>query len=400
MALNVGRDILDEKSMRVLLRPRALAAILLTCILAARVDALAAVNPEFGYSIDLPVGWVEADNSDPHHIGFLSPNADAMIQIIALDPATGATGLELAEFMLSQLGGEGESESFDYQARSAALTDVAFTTSGLDVQGYLITIDGAETDLALLAFAVLESYEVAHDHLVSALDSFAIGPESRAYPGPVSQFFYPFPAPATRDESIPFLDARLPFAYDPDEEEASRVLVDREARVLEPYGRLDRELATEAWRRYFRMIYRDNYMRLAPIAESVGALLEAERIPRVDYPSEILAWLQGFDYERAGGLSDFAPPIACLASSSGDCDSLALTYVIILHHLGFDAILMVSDRYSHALAAVDVQGPGARFAFEDRQWLVAELTEEVAIGQIAATMADPAGWIGVRLRLR
>lgn len=386
--------------MSVFLRARAIAAIVTIVVLAGRADALAAVNPVFGYSIDLPVGWVEADNSDPHHIGFLSPNADAMIQIIALDPTSGSSGLEIAAFMLEQIGGEGESERFDYQARSAALTDVAFTTSGLDVQGYLLTIDGPEVDLALLAFAVNESYEAAHDHLVSALDSFALGGESRAYPGPISQFFYPFPAPAARDESIPFLDARLPFAYDPDEEEASRVLVDREARVLEPYGRTDRELATEAWRRYFRMIYRDNYMRLAPLAEAVGARLEAEGIPRVDFPSEILAWLQGFDYERAGGLSDFAPPIACLASRSGDCDSLALTYVIILHHLGFDAILMVSDEYAHALAAVDVQGPGARFPFEDQQWLVAELTEDVAIGQIAANMADPAGWIGVRLRLR
>ena len=77
-----------------------------------------------------------------------------------------------------------------------------------------------------------------------------------------------------------------------------------------------------------------------------------------------------------------------------------MTYVILLHHLGVDAIIMASDRYAHAMAAVDTFGPGARFEFEGRQWLVAEMTAEVALGQIAADVADPAGWIGVRLRLK
>lgn len=379
---------------------RGLAVALALVALAAPAFALAAVNPVFGYSVDLPVGWVEADGSDPEHIGFLSPNSDAMIQIVALDPGTGSDGLEIARFMLDEVDGEGEPEAFEYQGRRAALSELAFITGGLDVQGYLVTINDRSADYAILAFAALESYEVAHDHLLSAIDSFSIGEESRVYPGPVSQFFYPFPAPDEQMQSIPFFGQPLPFAVDPGAEEASKVLVDREARILEPYGALKEEVAHDAWRRYFRMIYRDNYMRLAPIAEEVGRRLEADGLPRVDYPHELLAWLQGFDYERTGGLSDFQPPVSCLVNSSGDCDSLALTYVIILHHLGFDAIMMASNVHAHALAAVDAHGGGARFPFEGRQWLVAELTADVALGQIDARMADPAGWIGVRMRLR
>ena len=379
---------------------RGLAVALVLIALATPAFAIAAVNPVFGYSVDLPVGWVEADGSDPEHIGFLSPNSDAMIQIVALDPGTGSDGLEIARFMLEEVDGEGEPEAFEYQGRRAALSELAFITGGLDVQGYLVTIDDRSADYAILAFAALESYEVAHDHLLSAIDSFSLGEESRVYPGPVSQFFYPFPAPDERMQSIPFLGQPLPFAVDPGAEEASKVLVDREARILEPYGALDEEVAHDAWRRYFRMIYRDNYMRLAPVAEEVGRRLEAHGLPRVDYPHELLAWLQAFDYERTGGLSDFQPPVSCLANSSGDCDSLALTYVIILHHLGFDAIMMASNVHAHALAAVDAHGGGARFPFEGRGWLVAELTADVALGQIDQRMADPAGWIGVRMRLR
>lgn len=396
-ALRSPRDTLDTSGMRYL--TRGLAVALLVALIAATGSALAAVNPVFGYSVDLPVGWVEADTSDAQHVGFLSPNADAMIQIIALDPATGASGLEIADYMYEEIGATGEREPFEYLARSAALSDVEFRTGALTVRGYLVTIDGRAADYAILAFAATESYEAAHDHLLSAIDSFSIGEESRYYPGPISQFFYPFPAPDGRMQSVPFLGAPMPFAVDPGAEDASAVLVDREARILEPYGALDRETFSDAWRRFFRMIYRDNYMRLEPVAREIDRRLQADGVPRVDYPHEILAWLQGFDYNRTGGLSDFLPPISCLVTESGDCDSLAMTYVILLHHLEIDAILMASERYAHALAAVDAQGGGARFEFEDRQWLVADLTADVALGQINASMADPQGWIGVRLRL-
>jgi hypothetical protein len=197
-----------------------------------------------------------------------------------------------------------------------------------------------------------------------------------------------------------FDGSRLPFAYDNGELEASSVLVEREARVLAPYGALDEETAYDAWRRYFRQIYRDNFMRLESVALEIEDILEERDVSRDQYPEEILDWLQGFQFSRAGGLSDFMPPILCLSTSAGDCDSLAMTYVIILHHLGFDAIMMASNRYDHALAAVDVAGQGARYTYEGRDWLIAELTADVEIGQIRADIADPSGWIGVRMRLQ
>jgi len=382
-------------------RPLFLGLILLVSVLVS-APALAIRNPVFGYSVDLPVGWTDADSSDPYHVAFISPNGDAMLQIIALDPAIAEDGVAIAEYMLADLSGEGESARFEYLGYSTALTDVQFVTAGNPVRGYMVTIDGYEADLVLLSFALLESYDVAHDQLLSALDSFALGDESARYPGPISNFFYPFPAPAGASISVPFPSSfgSLTFRADPGELDAGQVLVEREARILEPYGALTRELFEAAWRRYFRLIYRDSFMRLESLARQIGTQLEADGVPWVDFPGEILKWLQGFEFQRTGGLSDFVAPLSCVAGTAGDCDSLALTYVILLHHLDFDAIVMVSDRYAHAMAAVDVPGPGARFEFEGRQWLVAEMTAEVALGQIAADVADPAGWIGVRMRLR
>ena len=73
-------------------------------------------------------------------------------------------------------------------------------------------------------------------------------------------------------------------------------------------------------------------------------------------------------------------------------------YVILLQELGYDASLMVSPLHAHAIAAVDVEGPGARYPFEGRSYLVAELTDRVDIGLIDQRMADPADWFGVEFQ--
>ncbi|TVQ26990.1 MAG: hypothetical protein EA382_04595 [Spirochaetaceae bacterium] len=410
-----------HRSIRARIRVLSLAALtaLLALVALTPIGALAVNNPVFDYSLDLPIGWVQADNTDPAHIGFFSPNADAMIQVIAIETEGRRSGVAIAESMLHTMDAEGEPVAFSFQGYPAALSDIRFVTSGMPARGYLVTISIDGTEFVLLAFAIDDSaaprgsartapgaasasaYDAAHDHLLSAIDSFAIGGAGRLAPGPISQFFHPFPAPAdaARAAQLGFFDVPIPFAVDPNELDATAVLVEREARLLAPYGALDSQTAYQAWRRYFRMIYRDNFLRLEGVAAGIDAVLASRGTPRVDYPREILRWLQSFDYSRAGGVSDFLPPLLCLVGREGDCDSLAMTYVIILHHLGFDSILMVSDRYAHAVAAVDVHGPGARFEFEGRRWLIAELTAQVEIGQIAASMADPAGWIGVRLRL-
>jgi hypothetical protein len=375
-------------------------AVLLFVFVTIGTGALVVDNPAYGYSVDLPIGWVESRNSQPHHAGFLAPNIGAMMQIITLDAELGSTGAEVARYIADQVNARiGEPDRFSYQARSAAISEVAFLTGGVPVKGYVVGINDYRANYAILAFASVDTYDRAQDSLLSAIDSFSIGAESRYYPGPISQFLYPWPIPEALSTPIPFVSHTLPFSVGPGEVRATELVIDREARILAPYGAQRHDVFSAAWRRYFRMIYRDNYIRLGPLAQEIGALFSAARVPRIDYPHELLAWMQTFEYTSPGGISNLQAPLSTLTTGTGDCDSLALAYTIILHHLGIDAIVMLSDSYRHALAAVDVPSPGARFAFDDRKWLVAEFTADVPLGQIASNMADPKKWIGVQLRV-
>jgi hypothetical protein len=145
------------------------------------------------------------------------------------------------------------------------------------------------------------------------------------------------------------------------------------------------------------MIYRDNYFRLSSLARSLQQHFQEQGIAREEIPARLLSWFQRFDYSRTGSLSDLLAPVTCFAERSGDCDSLGLAYVILLQHMDFDAVLLVSSEYGHALAGVDVAGEGARFEFQDTSYLLAEFTENVDLGMIPRSMADPNKWIPVRL---
>ena len=109
----------------------------------------------------------------------------------------------------------------------------------------------------------------------------------------------------------------------------------------------------------------------------------------------LLSWVQGFRYERDPKGSDVVNPISAAFERRGDCDSRALVMSILLRRENIDSILMISLEHGHALAAVDAPGPGARFPFNDRNWLVAETTAKVGIGLVDAAQADPASWIGI-----
>jgi hypothetical protein len=56
---------------------------------------------------------------------------------------------------------------------------------------------------------------------------------------------------------------------------------------------------------------------------------------------------------------------------------------------------MVSYRYKHSVAAVDVPGEGARFPYNDKKYLIAETTKDVSLGRIAQSMSEIEGWLGI-----
>jgi hypothetical protein len=263
---------------------------------------------------------------------------------------------------------------------------------------------------------------------LSTLDSIATDEENRRLPGPVTEYAYPRGAwdlrtlAGTGGEAAWFREG---------DAEAAQALVDREFVVLKRYAASP--LWKEAWKRFYRAIYRDSFDRLknaafilerfwaaerfaaaetAPATAAVTAetALPAPALPRgasLDsrpaearaFAEKALSWTQRFAYERNLLGSDFVNLVSAAQEGRGDCDSRAALWAILLEQTGVRAAIMVSRDYSHAMGLADLEGDGARFPFsegaEQYRWLVAETTAPVGIGMIGEKVSEVSKWLAV-----
>jgi hypothetical protein len=346
-----------------------------------------------GYCIDLPADWEELDTRDTAAMSFTDPAHTTIFQLFCFSANFFSDAQEILSFIKEQLNAQGEEAPFLYSNMQAYFADLSFSTKNYSVRGYFVLINGKNYDYVLMCFTQTKEYSLMHDFLLSSLDSFAPDAENKLLPGPISQFYYQFPGNNPVKTSIEFNGQPISFTYDRNELEATEVVIAREARILATYPSVN----IDAWSRFYRLIYRDNYARFADLALNIHKYLKSVSKDDVKLTSILLSWIQSFKYNNNNQLADLTSPLQAILSHAGDCDSRALVFVILLHSMKIDAVLLVSDRYKHCAAGVALNTTGAKFSFEGKSYLFAELTIQVALGMIAKDMADPSGWLIIRL---
>ncbi|MEM5947136.1 hypothetical protein WKV44_01110 [Spirochaetia bacterium 38H-sp] len=362
-------------------------------IFGAVIHADPYTDDRYGFIVEPPVDWQITQSEKG--LTATSPDGSVVFQVAAFESDKFESSMDIAAAFLGAMEAKGDTAGFvAYDNNDCILADASFDVEQGSLRGFFVFINDAPMDYIVMSYAPQELYDKVSDLIISSVNSFSPSQERYFYPGPISQFFYPVDGPQKKKYKLNILDTDFAINIDPGEEDASQVMIEREARILMTYKD---ELAYRAWERYYRLITRDQYVRLAPLVSQLEEILAKKNIDVQDYPNVLLKWLQGFDFKRSGTISDLIPPVSCLTQKAGDCDSLALTYLIILHYFGFDGILMLSSEYAHAMAAVDTAGDGARFSHDRKRYLVAELTDDVPIGMIASDMSDPAKWIGVSI---
>jgi hypothetical protein len=348
-----------------------------------------------GMVADLPEGWSEFSSSEGVFAaadGDLVPGT-AVFQVSWKEAAAYPSAAEMVDAVVRRLGSTGEVSGLSLDGRPAALAEVSFTAGQAPVRGYLLCIDSPRADVAVLAYADAAAYDAQIDFLLSCMDSFRLSADALREPGPISQFLSVYPR-SVASRAVGFGDGSVPVRADAEELDAMQAVIEREARMLVAYT--DDPARDEAWRRYYRVIYRDSYPRLEETAHAIGQLAGGSASSSAATATAVLSWLQGFGYARTGSLSDLLSPLSAVGTRSGDCDARALAFLIIMSHLGVDGDLLVSSVYSHAIAAVAVDAPGIAFMEEGRRFVTAETTKKTSLGWIDEGQRDLAKWVIVR----
>jgi hypothetical protein len=408
----------------------------------AKAQAEPLYSPTWGFHIDLPEGYEFSGGDGKNQFSFRSRLGTSFdIAVYTGKPSVEA----LAEEVERKLSGRGERNAYDYNGKKAVLSQLSFPDpqkrgSSLSGWAFYVELKTPETNAGiapvLFAFAYGSQDDTFQSLHLSALDSIAAAEEDKLLPGPVTDFSYP----AGSWKRHPLAGTGKEAWFREGDAEAAQALVDREFAVLRRY--VDSPLWREAWKRFYRAIYRDSFDRLKdaafilertwaveapagtaagnpaglsaanPAAQVTGGLSAASppEIPAEDalgsrsdearaFAQKALDWVQGFSYERDLMGSDFVNLVSAVQDGRGDCDSRAMLWAIILEQAAVPSAIMVSREFAHAMGLADLEGEGARFPFKegDREykWLVAETTARVGIGRIGENVSEITKWLGI-----
>ena len=378
-------------------------------LLISRITAQAEplVSPTWGFAIDLPEGYAFAGGDGKDRFSFIADFAVSLhFDIVAYKAGRYASAAELAADVAKRLFSKGEASPYQYRGKETVLLELSFVSPSGPSRGWALCLELPPVEaeagkgkampgghIVALAYGDGDAEGFDKFHL-SALDSLIPTPADRNVPGPISAFAYP----GEGKTQIAIAGLKETAIVDASDKEAAKYLVEREFAVLRDYA--DAEVWKDAWRRFYRAVRRDSYARLAGISFAVERELssgirsaggDAERA----FAEAVLGWTQSFAYERDLLGTDFVDLVSAATEGRGDCDSRALLAAILLQRANIDAAIMVSREYGHAMLLADLEGEGARFTFDGRQWMVGETTAAVPFGMIGSNVADPSRWLGV-----
>jgi hypothetical protein len=401
-------------------------ALFLVTVLSAAFLYAEPNSPGNGFYIDLPPGYQARTAPGAGQFSF-SHRRGAVFE---LDMNGKGDPAERLKTVLSRLGGpsgtgrpdSGEIETFDYHGRRAALARFEFSLDtavgprtgggGGTYLGWGLCVDRGEDLLLALAYGPAEDTELEILGL-SCLDSIAPTTAEQRYWGPITEFAWPRGEPFETALYNTGVSAKIGRG----DAEAAQGLVDREFQVLRQFENSPQW--QEAWRRFYRMIYRDSWERLADAffqlerswnAEALlnraasragtDALGPGKTAPEPEFDdyalaAKALSYVQDFGYERDLMGSDFVNLVSALTEGRGDCDSRAMLWALFLAQANIPSGIMVSRDYGHAMGIAELEGPGARFPLAGTEYLVAETTAKVGLGLIGKNVSETAKWLGV-----
>lgn len=342
--------------------------------------------------LDIPENWDALEVSGSKTV-ITDPTNTAYFIIRKYGPGKGSDLQSFYSNVMDDLNAEGEAAEFFYKSSHSMFAEISFQSNEFLFSGFAVFIKGQEHSFALLGFADSENLVYFTDYLFSIMDSFCDTENDLLNPGPVSQFMSSLDNGEGIKKELFVMDKKINYLYSPVKMDTAQWVVEREMRVLKTYTGSDARI--EAWKRSYRMIYRDSFSLTRNIFTQLSANIIPEDANDLEIANILLKWLQGFEYNRIGDIADFQNPAECLVNSEGDCDSLAMLYIMLLRRFDIDSVLFVSHEYSHAMAGVAVEAAGASMIYEEKRFIVAEMTADVDIGLIDQEFSDINGWITV-----
>ena len=356
---------------------------------------------DFGFSLDIPEGFEISDyTEDGMSYVFSHPNIPVtLIMKLTADP-NAKSAKDVLKSNLAKLSAKGDTDSFIWCEKTCGISnfsmmiDTSYTgwaiTAPVKISGYYVL---------LLCYAPSDK-QGCEQFIISTLNSLCIDDDYKNTPGIITS--YAFPSEGKKAVALKIGGKQIKTTLDKCDLEAAKFVVDLEYAVLNLYA--NHKMWKEAWQRYYRMIYRDNYGRMEQAAADIYNALYPDLRNQyhddadIKYAQALLTWVQNFSYQRAKSKneSDFTSLPAAISGTGSDCDSRSMLVSALLNYTGIDTAILISREYSHAVVVTDIPAPGQTFTMENgREYIFGETTAHITWGMISQDHADRTKWIPV-----
>lgn len=350
-------------------------------------------SPTWGYSIDLPEGFVLIDRQGNDR--YMFEHEDLPVGVILASYAEGryADAYTALESSLSALGAEYDVAETEWRNTDCAVGNFNFYLDNELKTGWSVAAGLPEGGhVVVLCWCPEADDATCSQFVISCADALCIDRGSWYEAGPVTSFA--FPSEGREQHRIEIDGKTISFTLDKSDLAADTFVVEREYAVLCKYQGSERWI--EAWQRYYRQIFRNEYGRLKQAAFAIRNALGIQKtVPEL--AQTLLTWTQGFTYERNLTTSDYTPATATILGEGSDCDGRAMLLAILLHHMDAKTCIFVSNVYSHAVLGIETDLSGAKIELNGTWYTLGETTAPVKLGLMASTMTKTENWIGVPL---
>jgi hypothetical protein len=175
-------------------------------------------------------------------------------------------------------------------------------------------------------------------------------------------------------------------------------------KVLPPKKRLallkSKNFGIYYWSRVYNSISRKNSSRIQSISRAFLFFQKENNLSRLDILNLILSFIQSIPYQipNKEPFQLLAPPDV-IKRGHGDCDSKSLLMIIILKQLGYNAVMLHSFNYLHAMVGVHTKATGFYKKYYYKKYYFCEVTNSGwRIGSLDPKMNNVKKWNVIPIR--
>lgn len=343
---------------------------------------------EWNYSIQLPAEWNRQITSDSAF--FFDPGLKTYVEIRCQIRNELMTVKKLMTTVTEELKASGEWKSLVYLGNEAIMAQIVMSRGGKEYKGWIFFYVGIRNAYAVYAYVEKALYQEREELLLSVIDSFSPGEDSRWLPGPVMLL----ESPVYSEDIVKNFDYRqrpLNLYFGSGERDSLERFFLREKSLFSEY--FDGESGqNENLIRLYHVLFRGAFESIAEMASAIeGIIAEPDEW---DIAVVTLGILRNWRSPSTQPESeDPASPLSVIESETGSEASLGLLYAIILAHHGIDSLLLFSPTRDSLWFGVNLPFKGEAIGYRGKRYLIGTFNKVNAPGQMAGTRPEFDDWI-------